>query len=117
MNAKAANILKCVATFALVAAVAGSSYILFEAATFPHSSEGVRRTAINVGRRYSVYGTDRESMLNHVSFMMTVTGVIVGVFATAIVARYAPPKNGSNQSTDPTLASGTPGAGHQSRHP
>jgi hypothetical protein len=22
-----------------------------------------------------------------------------------------------NQSTDPTLASGTPGAGHQSRHP
>jgi hypothetical protein len=33
-----------------------------------------------------------------------------------IVARY-PERKQPNQSTDPTLASGTPGAGHRSRHP
>jgi hypothetical protein len=33
------------------------------------------------------------------------------------VARYAAEHNLPNQSTDPTLASGTPGAGHQPRHP
>jgi hypothetical protein len=37
-------------------------------------------------------------------------GLVLGILASFIRLR-------ANQSTDPTLASGTPGAGHQSRHP
>jgi hypothetical protein len=102
MSSKAIRVLRLLSNVALVAAAVGSSYILYEAATFPRSVQGVRQTAINLGRHIPVYGTDRELLLNHVSFVMTVSGIIVGVFAAAIVAKSLRSPHGSNQSTDPT---------------
>jgi hypothetical protein len=47
-------------------------------------------------------------------------GVKIGIFAWVMLPFWTKQRKNfkwPNQSTDPTLASGTPGAGHQPRHP
>jgi hypothetical protein len=110
MHSNLAGVMKLVSIAALAVAVIGGSFVLYEAATFPRFVQGERRTAINLGRRLPVYGTEREFALNHVSFVMMVSGVIIGVFAAAIGKGNSPTPGGSNQLPDPTSPSVTPPA-------
>jgi hypothetical protein len=111
------RICRLVAFLGVLAAFIGMTYNFHEAFSLPHYAQGERPTVIDLGRGPKVYGTTWEATLNQISNVLAIGGIFLGVAAIGIGIRYFSNTSMSNQSTDPTLASGTPRAGHESRHP
>jgi len=116
VNLTPARMCQRVALASLLAAFIGIAYNFHEAYSLPRYASGDRRTIIDLGRGPKVYGTSGEATLNNISDVLATGGIFLGVAAVGIGKRYFSIATVSNQSTDPTFSSGTPRAGHESRH-
>lgn len=81
---KIGNVCLIVSWLALVALVAGSSYMYYEASTLPKQSAGSRNVLIDQGKGLRIYGTEREAVIDTIAQRTVIASIAIGIAALGL---------------------------------